>query len=86
MTWYLKDEDLPDINEYDIIQGERTYQYFQREVLYPFGHGLSYTEFSYGELEWKLTEDAVEISLPITNVGKETADEVVQLYVHKKGS
>lgn len=86
MTWYLKDEDLPDINEYDIIQGERTYQYFQKEVLYPFGYGLSYTEFSYGELKWKLTEDAVEIKLPVTNIGKETADEVVQLYVHKKGS
>lgn len=86
MTWYLKDEDLPDINEYDIIQGERTYQYFQKEVLYPFGHGLSYTEFSYGRLEWKLAEDAVEIKLSITNTGTETADEVVQLYVHKKES
>ena len=36
MTWYISDEDLPDMNDYDIIKGKRTYQYFDREVLYPF--------------------------------------------------
>ena len=34
MTWYHSDEDLPDMNDYDIIQGKRTYQYFDREALY----------------------------------------------------
>ena len=86
MTWYLCDEDLADINEYDIIQAERTYQYFKKEVLYPFGYGLSYTDFSYGEVQHKLSEDVVEITIPVTNTGKVTADEVVQLYVHKEGS
>jgi len=33
MTWYLSDEDLPEINDYDIIQGKRTYQYFDGKVL-----------------------------------------------------
>lgn len=47
MTWYRSDEDLPDMNDYDIIQGKRTYQYFDREVLYPFGYGLTYAAFSY---------------------------------------
>lgn len=50
MTWYISDEDLPDMNDYDIIKGKRTYQYFDREVLYPFGYGLSYSEFTYGKL------------------------------------
>lgn len=45
MTWYRSDEDLPDMNDYDIIQGKRTYQYFDREVLYPFGYGLTYAHF-----------------------------------------
>ena len=32
---------------YDIIKGERTYQYFNGEPLYAFGHGLTYTTFDY---------------------------------------
>ena len=31
-TWYKSDDDLPDMNDYDIIKGKRTYQYFDREV------------------------------------------------------
>lgn len=41
MTWYNSDDDLPDIDDYDIIRGKRTYRYFDKEVLYPFGHGLT---------------------------------------------
>lgn len=86
MTWYRRDEDLPDINDYDIIQGKRTYQYFDKEVLYPFGYGLSYSEFSYGPLLAEKEEEGIKLKLSVTNTGKVTADEVVQLYVHKESS
>lgn len=86
MTWYLSGEDLPDINDYDIIKGKRTYQYFDKEVLYPFGYGLSFTEFSYGGIEAETFGDGVRIRVCVKNTGKVTADEVVQLYVHKETS
>ena len=86
MTWYKADEDLPDMEDYDIIKGGRTYQYFEKEVLYPFGYGLSYTEFAYGEMELNEEKEAVKIHIPVTNVGACTGDEVVQIYVHKESS
>ena len=86
MTWYKSDADLPDMNDYDIIKGKRTYQYFDREVLYPFGHGLSYTSFSYGKLTLEEKTDKIIARLPVTNTGSRTGDEVVQLYVHKEKS
>lgn len=85
-TWYLSDADLPDINEYDIIQGRRTYQYFDGEVLYPFGYGLSYSQFAYGPLTLERDGEEIRAKLTVTNTGKVTADEVVQLYVHKETS
>lgn len=86
MTWYGSDSDLPDINDYDIIKGKRTYQYFDGEVLYPFGYGLSYTEFSYGEPAVRQEKDRLTVNVPITNMGNVVSDEVVQLYVHKEAS
>lgn len=86
MTWYCSDSDLPDMNDYDIIKGKRTYQYFDGEVLYPFGYGLSYTEFSYGEPAVMQEKDRLKVNVPITNVGNVLSDEVVQLYVHKEAS
>jgi beta-glucosidase len=54
--------------------------------LYPFGHGLSYTEFAYGELEISPAEAApnqvVRIGVDVSNTGPRAGDEVVQLYVH----
>lgn len=54
--------------------------------LYPFGHGLSYTTFSYADLavspERAGAGETVEISLSVTNTGQVAGDEVVQLYVH----
>ena len=86
MTWYISDEDLPDMNDYDIIKGKRTYQYFDREVLYPFGYGLSYSEFTYGKLNLEKKADKVIARLTVANIGKYPADEVVQLYVRKEAS
>ncbi|MFI1353442.1 glycoside hydrolase family 3 C-terminal domain-containing protein [Streptomyces sp. NPDC020898] len=81
-TWYRSEADLPSILDYDIIKSDRTYQYFKGRPLYPFGHGLSYTTFRYGEL--RRTADGYEI--PVTNTGTRTGDEVVQLYVHQRAS
>lgn len=86
MTWYQSDQDLPDINDYDIIQGNRTYQYFEGDVLYPFGHGLTYSEFKYYPMTIEKVEKSVRIKLIVENIGKVVADEVIQLYVHKETS
>ncbi len=54
--------------------------------LYPFGHGLSYTSFEYSDLSVKQKEvnsdESVDISLTIENVGNVAGEEIVQLYIH----
>ena len=49
--------------------------------LYPFGYGLSYTEFDYSRLSVKQVGDAFEVSVSVRNTGKVTGEEVVQLYL-----
>ncbi|KGA98956.1 beta-glucosidase [Alkalihalobacillus alcalophilus ATCC 27647 = CGMCC 1.3604] len=84
MTWYRSVDQLPDIMDYDIIKGKRTYQYFEGEVLYPFGHGLSYTTFNYSNIQVNETtlspDDQVKVTISIENTGRFAGDEVVQLY------
>lgn len=90
MTWYRSVDQLPDIMDYDIIKGKRTYQYFDGEVLYPFGHGLSYTTFAYSGLA--VGSGAVEAagsltaSATVTNTGTRFGEEVVQLYIRANDS
>ena len=81
MTWYNSDQDLPDIDDYDIIRHKRTYRYFDKEVLYPFGYGLTYTEFAYSNLSVQMADPAhIEVSFDVKNVGDCVSDEVVQIY------
>jgi beta-glucosidase len=82
VTFYRSVEDLPPFDDYD-MEG-RTYKYFQGAPLFPFGHGLSYTTFTYGHLTVPDTVEAgapVEISVTVGNTGNRPGDEVVQLYV-----
>lgn len=81
MTWYQSDDQLPDIDDYDIIKGKRTYRYFDQEVVYPFGHGLTYSEFSYSDLKAELSDRVkMRISFTVTNTGERVSDEVAQIY------
>jgi beta-glucosidase len=63
----------------------RTYRYSTVEPLYPFGFGLSYTRFTYGDLrlahETICAGDALPFRVTLTNTGTVEADEVVQIYL-----
>jgi beta-glucosidase len=89
-TWYRSAADLPSILDYDIIKAGRTYQYFQGDPLYAFGHGLSYTTFRYSDLRLDRPvlrpNGTVEVSVRVTNTGRRAGDEVVQLYTHQRNS
>lgn len=81
MTWYRSDDQLPDIDDYDIIKRCRTYRYFEGRVLYPFGHGLTYTTFEYGGLSVSVSDYVkLLVSFTLKNTGARKSDEVVQVY------
>ena len=71
-----------------IFVGYRFFDHEKKEVLFPFGHGLSYTSFAYGPITVSPVEGgtahAREVSLEITNAGKRPGAEVVQLYVGER--
>ncbi|WP_330439964.1 glycoside hydrolase family 3 C-terminal domain-containing protein [Micromonospora sp. NBC_00821] len=90
-TWYRSDSQLPpDLLEYDIISSGQTYLYSRAKPLYPFGHGLSYTRFRYGQLragaQSVAADGTITASVDVTNVGSRTGTEVVQLYTHQRTS
>lgn len=82
VTFYKSIDDIPDFRNYD-MEG-RTYRFFRKEALYPFGFGLSYTSFRYQYLdiaESSSAGDPLVATVQVANAGKLAGDEVVQLYV-----
>ncbi|MFC8199861.1 glycoside hydrolase family 3 C-terminal domain-containing protein [Streptomyces sp. NPDC057298] len=79
-TWYASDADLPDLLDYDVIGSRQTYLYFEGSPLFPFGHGLSYASFAYGDFSARAGEESVQVTFTVTNTGDTEADEVAQLY------
>ena len=77
VTFYKNVDQLPEVEDYN-MEGH-TYRFFRDEPLYPFGFGLSYTSFSYGEAKVK----GKKIVIPVTNTGDRDGTEIVQLYVRK---
>jgi beta-glucosidase len=85
VTYYKSVDQLPSFDNYD-MKG-RTYRYFTGEPLYPFGFGLSYTTFSYSDLQVPKESEIgkpVNITVKVTNSGKIAGDEVIQLYLTKE--
>jgi beta-glucosidase len=89
LTYYKSTDDLPAFNDYEVFNG-RTYMYFQKKPLYPFGFGLSYSGFSYLNIRIDkpsiMAGDSVSVSADIKNTGKFGGDEVVQLYLQQKSA
>ncbi|MCL6615252.1 MAG: glycoside hydrolase family 3 C-terminal domain-containing protein, partial [Firmicutes bacterium] len=83
VTFVRSVDDLPPFTDY-AMKG-RTYRYMEKEPLFPFGYGLSYTTFHYNHL--KLSAERIEagesltVAVSVKNVGAMAGDEVVQLYL-----
>ncbi|MER5639155.1 glycoside hydrolase family 3 C-terminal domain-containing protein [Kitasatospora sp. NPDC002227] len=84
-TWYRGDDPLPAPLDYDVIKAGWTYQYHRPTPRYPFGHGLSYTEFAYRDLRLSqpsISQDgALDLTVTLANTGQRPGSEVVQVYV-----
>ena len=81
MTWYKDTSKLTDIFDYDVIKSNRTYLYFEHDVLYPFGHGLSYSSFEYADMKLDKSGADIQVQVTVKNTGLRAGYEVVQLYV-----
>ncbi|MEO5944491.1 MAG: xylan 1,4-beta-xylosidase [Ferruginibacter sp.] len=86
ITFYKNSGQLGDFEDYS-MKG-RTYR-FMNDALFPFGYGLSYTKFSMGKARLNKSsigkDENVILNIPVTNTGKRTGAEVVQVYVKKVG-
>lgn len=69
-----------------IFMGYRYYDAKKLAVRFPFGHGLSYTDFEYRNLAIKENSDDVEVSFDLANTGKQAGKEVAQIYVANHAS
>jgi beta-glucosidase len=86
VTFYRSDTDLPDFKNYDMTG--RTYRYFKGEAAYPFGHGLSYSNFTYSNITLPASikpGKAITVTATVKNTGKMTGEEVAQLYLAYPG-
>lgn len=79
VTIYHANDEIPDFCDYS-MKG-RTYRYIDIKPLYPFGYGLSYTDFAYSEAALlKMDEKKATVCVKVTNTGKVDGYEKVQVY------
>ena len=94
-TWVKKYEDVPFGSEYSYLNGDldreyyregiyvgyRYYDTFDVDVRYPFGYGLSYTDFEISTVETSLDGKNVNLKVAVKNIGETEGKQVVQVYV-----
>jgi beta-glucosidase len=84
VTFYRSADDLPPFDDYRMAG--RTYRFFDRPVVYPFGHGLSYSTFRYEPVKVEVQDDgkaapSLVVRTAVTNTSPRDGDEVAQLYL-----
>ncbi len=83
VTFYRTSEELPAFTDYS-MKG-RTYRYMEREALFPFGYGLSYTDYEYEGLTLSpaaaVTREGITLQVTVRNTGEREGTETVQVYV-----
>jgi beta-glucosidase len=83
VTFYKSIDQLPDFKDYSMKA--RTYRYFRGTPLFEFGYGLSYTNFSYSNLQLSSKTvkagESLSVEADVQNTGKLAGDEVVELYL-----
>jgi beta-glucosidase len=82
VTFYKSTEELPEFIDYSMKN--RTYRYMEQEPLYPFGYGLSYTNFEIKNVtidSERITEKGINISLKVSNIGSMKGRDTIQVYV-----
>jgi beta-glucosidase len=84
VTFYRATDDLPPFDDYSM--SNRTYRYFGGKPLFAFGHGLSYTKFTYRGGKTNRSKfsagDTMQVSFKLKNSGARDGAEVVQIYFH----
>jgi beta-glucosidase-like glycosyl hydrolase len=94
LTWYKSLNDLPEFSDYTLRGGGgkngRTYWYFNKDVSYEFGYGLSYTTFGYSNFTISKSaitpNDKITVNVDVKNTGGVDGDEVVQVYLRTPDS
>ena len=94
VTFYKSLNDLPEFTDYTLRGGAgkngRTYWYFNKDVSYEFGYGLSYTTFGYSNFAISKSaitpNDKITVDVDVKNTGAVDGDEVVQIYVRTPDS
>jgi len=83
VTYYKSVDDLPPFENYS-VKG-RTYRYFEGQPLYPFGYGLSYSQFAYSNLKLSTANlkagASLEVDADVQNTSRVAGDEVAELYL-----
>ena len=83
LTFYKGVDQLPPFEDYSMAN--RTYRYFTGKPLYPFGHGLSYSKFEYGNVKLSSNSlqagDPLQVDADVKNASQRDGDEVVEVYL-----
>lgn len=83
LTFYYDSQPIPDFTDYHMAG--RTYKFVEAAPWYPFGYGLSYTDYAYRSLSGEVTQQGIDVRMEVENTGNLDGDEIIEFYVRYEG-